>query len=171
MRVWPFRELSSQSFPIKGRAMSLTLSPPQRRVHFQCFFFRLTGQEWSHYILRFCWKSQEFWGVLIFAPIRASSSLEIQSTLLPSPTPPGRGYLPVLGIQIIEKPEKFESRSCCHPDKIVIEKKYNKCKLSIDHSHLLGKIKGLQTNKVISNNQHNYKKMKCPGLRSEHINV
>ena len=76
------------------------------------------------------------------------------------PPPPGRGDLPVLGIQIIEKPDQFGSRSCCHPDKIVIEKKYNKCKLSIDHSHLLGKIKGLQTNKVISNNQHNYKKIK-----------
>ena len=91
---------------------------------------------------------------------------------LPPPTPPGRGYLPVLSIQIIEKPEKLESRRCCLPDKIVIEMKYNKCKLSIDHSHLLGKIKGLQTNNVLSNNQHNYKKkLKCPGQRSEHINV
>ena len=78
----------------------------------------------------------------------------------PPPPPPGRGYLPVLGMQIIEKPDKLESRRCCLPDKIVIKKKYNKCKLSIDHSHLLGKIKGLQTNKVISNNQHNYKKIK-----------
>ena len=87
------------------------------------------------------------------------------------PPSPGKGYLPVLEIQKIEKPEKFESRSCCLPDKIVIEMKYNKCKLSIDHSLSLGKIKGLQTNKVISNNQHNYKKMKCPGQRSEHINI
>ena len=78
----------------------------------------------------------------------------------PPPPPPGRGYLPVLGIQIIEKPDKFGSRNCCLPDEIVIKKKYDKRKLSIDHSHLLGKIKGLQTNKVISNNQHNYKKIK-----------
>ena len=53
----------------------------------------------------------------------------------------------------------FACKSCC-PDKIVVEMKYNKCKLSIDHAHLLGKIKGLQTNKVSSNNQHNYKKIK-----------
>ena len=50
--------------------------------------------------------------------------------------------------------------SCCLPDKIVVEIKYNKCKLSINHAHLLGKIQGLQTNKVSSNNQHNYKKNK-----------
>ena len=49
--------------------------------------------------------------------------------------------------------------------------KYNKCKLSIDHAHLLGKIKGLQTNKVSSNNQHNYKKIKMSRSKSEHINV
>ena len=49
--------------------------------------------------------------------------------------------------------------------------KYNKCKLSIDHAHLLGKIKGLQTNKVSSNNQHNYKKIKMPRSKREHINV
>ena len=41
---------------------------------------------------------------------------------------------------------------------MVREKKYSKYKLSIDHSHFLGKIKGLQTNKVLSKNQHNYKK-------------
>ena len=111
--------------------------------------------------------------VLLFSP-SWSRVVPLHSWVLlevPPPPTPDRGYLPVLGIQIIQKPDQLESRSCCLPDKIVIEKKYNKCKLSIDHSHLLGKIKGLQTNEVISNNQHNYKKMKCPGLRSEHINV
>lgn len=140
--------------------MSLTPSPiphphPQGECASSGFFFHLTGQERSHYILGFCRKFLEFFGVLMFAPVRASLSLEIQS---PPPPSPGSGYLPVFGIHISEKPQKFGSRSCCLPDKIVIKKKYNKCKLSIDHSHLLGKIKGLQTNKVISNDQNNCKK-------------
>ena len=42
---------------------------------------------WSRDFLGFCWKPEGFFGVLIFAPIRSSPSLEIPST--PLPPPPG----------------------------------------------------------------------------------
>ena len=117
---------------------------------------------WSRVIPLHSWVLLEVLGIFLgfhFCPIRASLSLEIQSTLPPPPRlAPSRGYLPVLKTQIIQKPEKFGSRSCCLLDKSMIEMKYNKCELSIDHSHFLSKIKGLQTNNVFSKNQHNYKK-------------
>ena len=118
---------------------------------------------WSRVVPLHSWVLLEVLGIFLgfhFCPIRASYSLEIQSTLPPPPRlAPSRGYPPVLQTQIIQKPEKFGSRSCCLLDKSVIEMKYNKCELSIDHSHFLGKIKGLQTRiNVFSKNQHNYKK-------------
>ena len=116
---------------------------------------------WSRVVPLHSWVLLEVLGIFLsfhFCPTRASLSLKIQSTLPPPRLAPSRGYLPVLQTQIIQKPEKFGSRSCCLLDKSMIEMKYNKCELPIDHSHFLSKIKGLQTNNVFSKNQHNYKK-------------
>ena len=143
--------------------MSLIPSPslsPKESVLLVLLFL----PHWSRVVPLHSWVLLEVLGIFFGFDFCPRSSILVtwnpEHPPFPPLPPPGRGYLPIIGIQIIEKPEKLGSRNCCLPDEIVIKKKYDKRKLSIDHSHLLGKIKGLQTNKVISNNQHNYKKIK-----------
>ena len=61
--------------------------------HYFNAFWRLSISAWVFWggliifwgLIRFCWKPQEFFGVLSFGPIRSSPSLEIRGTSPPNP--------------------------------------------------------------------------------------